>query len=306
MDLRQLRYFVAVGDEGGVRAAGRLLHISQPQISHAVRALEGELGVQLMHRSPRGIRLTPEGEELVARGRDILKRVDGARGAIMGMADQPSATLRVGVVAGALSAGELLAPILREHRRSNPSVTVQLEDLAFGRQIEPLLDGTLDAAIVRLPISHPQLVVTPIAEEPRVVMVGTGHELANEESIDVGDLLGFATLPLDSPDDWADYWQLNDMRGGSNWNRETAPAATVPEAQLAVATNDVVITSPATLARLAPNPLTRAIELTGATPSVIAVVHGRDAGRVTRRFVKMAQEAAERHIDLLPGGSLPG
>ena len=82
MDLRQLRYFVAVSDEGGIRAAARRLYISQPQISQAVARLEAELGVELMLRSSRGIVLTPECRELLEHGREILERLDTAQAAM--------------------------------------------------------------------------------------------------------------------------------------------------------------------------------------------------------------------------------
>lgn len=306
MNLRQLRYLVAVGREGGIRAAARALHISQPQISQAVRSLEEELGVELLLRSPRGVELTAEGEELIARGEDILARVEAAATAMRGRSGGASRTLRIGVLAGVLSAGELLPPILADHRRAHPDVELRLEDLAFCDQVTPVLDGRVDLALVRLPLAHPQLAVTPLAEEPRVVMVGAGHELAGEESVAVDDILDFPTLPLDSPLEWSDYWQLNDIRGGSNCDPEVAPVRTVPDAQLAVGTRDVVITSPAALRRLALNPLIRTVPLSGATPSTIAVVHRRRPDAAVRRFAALAQESAERNIELIPGGALPG
>jgi DNA-binding transcriptional LysR family regulator len=306
MDLRQLSYLVAVGDEGGIRAAARRLHISQPQISQALRRLESELGVELMRRSSRGVALTAEGEELLAHGREILDRVSLARTTLRRMADQQSSTLRVGVVAGVLSAGELLAPILAAFGAARPDVALRLEDLAFNDQVSPLLAGTVDAAIVRAPVSHPEIVMTPIAQEPRVVMVAAGHELSGEESVGVDDILHLPTLPLSAAEEWADFWQLNHERGGPNCDPDVAPVRTVPEAQLAVATRSVIITSPAALGRLAPNPLVRAIELTDAAPTVIAVASKRrDGRRAVRAFVETAQATAERHIDLLPGGVLP-
>src|SRR5579862_5785143 len=147
MDLRQLSYFVATAEEGGIRAAARRLHIAQPQVSHALRRLEGELGVELMQRSPRGIELTAEGFELLAHGRDILHRVDQARSALRQMAEPGSSALRIGVMAGVLSAGELLAPILTAYREAHPDVAVQLEDLAFGAHVAPLVEGLVDLAI---------------------------------------------------------------------------------------------------------------------------------------------------------------
>jgi DNA-binding transcriptional LysR family regulator len=306
MDLRQLSYFVATAEEGGVRAAARRLHIAQPQVSQALRRLEGELGVELMKRSPQGIELTPEGVELLAHSRDILERVDQARSALRQMADPGSSALRIGVMAGVLSAGELLAPILAAYREARPDVAVQLTDLTFGAHVAPLVEGVVDVAIVRTPVSHPELEVTLLAQEPRVVMVGAGHEVAEAIRLAVEEILQFPTLPLDAPKDWADFWQLNDYRGGPNWEPAVAPVRTVPEAQFALATHNLLITSPGALGRLAPNPLVRVIPLADASPTVIAVVRRRrDRRRALTQFVECAQATSERFIGLLPAGALP-
>jgi DNA-binding transcriptional LysR family regulator len=306
MDLRQLSYFVAVAEEGGIRAAARRLHIAQPQVSQALRRLESELGVELMQRSPRGIEMTSGGRELLAHGRDILDRVDQARAALRQMAEPGSNALRIGVMAGVLSAGELLAPILAAYREVRPDVAVQLADLAFGAHVAPVVDGLVDVAIVRTPVNDPELEVTPLAQEPRVVMVGVGHEVADASRLAVEGILSFPTLPLDAPKEWADYWQLNDYRGGANWAPNVTPVRTVAEAQFALATHDLLITSPGALGRLAPNPLVSVIELTGATPTVIAVVRRRrDRRRALTQFVESAQATAGRFIDLLPAGAVP-
>jgi DNA-binding transcriptional LysR family regulator len=305
LDLRQLTYLVAIGDEGGIRAAARRMHISQPQISQAVRRLEQELKVKLIYRTPRGVKLTAAGDELLAHARDILQRVGDARVALAQIAEQQTTALRIGVCPGALSAGELLAPILSGYRSARPDIAMHLEDLTYHGQSDRLLDGSVDIAIVRAPLLHPEITVVALAEEPRIVMVGTRHELAQEESVDLDDILAFPTLPIEAHDEYSDFWQLNDVRGGANHNEEIAPVRNVAEAQLALATRNVIVTSPSVLARLAPNPLTCTIPLTGASPSVIAVAHTQRPRRAVRDFVEVAQAMAERHIDLLPDGTLP-
>jgi DNA-binding transcriptional LysR family regulator len=307
MDLRQLRYFVAVSEEGGIRAAARRLYISQPQISQALHRLETELGVELMRRSSRGIELTPQGHELLRHSTDILERVDNARAALQRVSEQQSSPLRIGLLAGVLGAGELLAPILAAYRQAHPDVALHLTELSFSEQVTALIDGSVDAAIVRAPLSHPDIDLTPVAEEPRVVMVGANHELADAECVDVDDLLHFPTLPLDSPTDWADFWQLNDSRGGANWDQTVPPVPNVPAAQFALASHNLLITSPAAIGRLAVNPLVRVIELTGAEPSVIAVARRRhDTRTAVRQFVEGARLTAQRDIHLLRGGAVPG
>ena len=111
---------------------------------------------------------------------------------------------------------------------------------------------------------------------------------------------------MDSPTEWSDYWQLNDFRGDQNWDYEVAPVKTVPEAQFALASHNLLVSSPSALARLTTNPVVRVIELTGATPSVIAVLRRRrDARPIVRQIVELACRTAEEQIALLPGGSVP-
>jgi DNA-binding transcriptional LysR family regulator len=306
MDLRQLNYLVVTAEERSIRAAARRLHLSQPLVSRTLRELEAELGVRLFDRNHHGVELTTAGEELVAHAHEILDRLSAARAAVRRIGDQQSAMLHVGVVAGLVGAGELLVPILDAYRALRPDVHLDVNDLGMLDQVTPVLTGAVDVAIVRLPFDHADVVVTPIAAEPRVILTGTAHELAQEESVHIDEILEFPTLPLGSRQEWCDYWQLNYERGGTNCSPDVPPAETVGEAQLAIASHSVIVASAAAIGRLAPNPLVRAVPLRGVTPTIIAVAHKRrDTRRAVRDFVESAQAAAERHIDLLPDGILP-
>src|SRR3954452_13499550 len=178
MDLRQLRYVVAVADAGGIRKASRQLDLAQPSLSQALRQLEGELGVQLIRRSTRGIELTEAGAEFLEDARDILARAAQAQDALRRRAEQRSCTLRVGLLGGIIAAGELTAPILDRFSALRPDVEVQLQDLSFSDQAAPLLDGEVDVAVVRAPIANHLVDTVPLALDPRVLLVGSTHELA--------------------------------------------------------------------------------------------------------------------------------
>lgn len=311
MDLRQLRYFVAVCDEGGIRAAARRLQLSQPSVSYALRALEAELGVTLLQRGGRAASLTPAGEELLERARRILASVDEARSAIQRLRHPQFPTLRIGLMSGIVSAGELLAPIVEAFRATHPDVAVDLHETSFAEHALPLIDERVDVMLLRGPfgrgpLADPAIDIVPIAEEPRVLLVGPSHELAAEDRVAAEDVLDYPTLPLAAPDAWSSFWQLNDLRGGANADGAIRPVATVPEVQLAVATRAVVVTSPATLARLQPNPLVRTIALDGAPRAVIGVGRRKQDRRLAvRQFIGTAQAVAERHIGLLPDGVVP-
>lgn len=311
MDLRQLTYLVAVADTGGLRPAARRLGVAQPSVSKALDALERELGVTVLERDRRGIQLTAAGAELVSRGRDLLAGVAGAREAVRRIAAQGDGELRVGLMAGVVSAGELLEPIFAAMREAHPTLSLLLDEVSFADQVAPLLDATVDAMIVRGPITrgplaHRELTVVPIAEEPRVLLVPATHELAGEVRVRVEDVLALPTLPMASPDEWSGFWQLDDLRGGSLCDRRVSAVGTMSEAQIAVAMCGVVSSTPATAARLQPNPLVRTVALEGAPLSVIAVARRRrDARPLVREFVSIAQRAAEQHLALLPAAVLP-
>lgn len=309
MDFRQLKYVVAVAEEGGIRAAARRLGVTQPPISHALRMLEEELGVPLMLRSAQGITFTPAGEELVAHAREMLTGLDAIHTAVRRAGRAHASPFRIGLIAGAISAAELLAPIVAAFRDRCGDLELRFEEVQFDDQVGLLRRGELDAVIVRGPLKGalaPRDVhVTPIGEEPRVLFVGPGHDLAAQGRVTAQDAVGFPTLPLTAPDEWSEFWQLDEQRGGSN-TASVPPVRTLPQVQLAVATQNVVVSTPASVARLQPHPLVQTVALDDVPRSVIGVaVRRHDARRVVRQFVATAQEAAAAHIGLLPGGVLP-
>jgi DNA-binding transcriptional LysR family regulator len=306
MDLRQLRYLVAVSDAGGMRAAARDLHASQAQISRSLADLERELGVKLLTRNHRGVEVTSAGAELVVRAREIVAQMSAAETTIRSLRRPRSTTFRIGSVVGALSAGELLPPIIADFQAAHPDVAITIVDLGMQDQLSPLLRAEVDAAIVRPPLQHPEIVVTPIAQEPRILHVNRDHEIAEESSVSVDDVLHFPTMPLDSRPEWCTFWELDDTRGASNRHRGVAPATTVGESQLGAVNHPVILTTAGVNSRLAGNPLLRSVSLTGAAPSVIAIAClKRDNRRFVRDFVSTAAAVAERDIALLPGGTLP-
>jgi DNA-binding transcriptional LysR family regulator len=305
MDLRQLRYFVAVVDEGGIRKASRQLFLAQPSISQAVRQLECELGVELLHRRPSGIELTGAGREFVDYARDILDRAALASAAMRRRAEQQSCVLRVGLLSGLIAAGELTAPIVEHFQEVRPDVDVQLVDIGFDDQAAPLRGDVVDVALIRGPVRDSELDIVPLVLDHRILLVGAAHELAYEERVAAEDILDQLMIPVVAPDYFAAFWHLDDLRGSPNVDKTMPPARTVPEMQLALATGRVVMAAVSTIARILPNALVRTVALSGVEPSVIAVARRRDdTRRVVREFVQAAGEAAAAKLELLPGAKL--
>jgi DNA-binding transcriptional LysR family regulator len=303
MDLRQLEFLVAVADAGAIREAGRRLHTAQPAISQSIRQLEAELGTELLLRSPKGISMTEAGRDLVDRSRKILSEVAEAKQAIQS-SSAGHLLLRVGLVSGLLAGGELTAPLIENFRARHPGVQVELTNISFF-QDTPLHDGTVDVAIVRTPVNCKDLDVIPIASEPLELLVGTQDDLAQESLVDLEDLRDVPMVPLVAPDDWCRFWQLRNY--GQTVNHGIPPAATVDEIQNAVGTHHAAIGAARSLFAIRFNPLITPVQAMGLPRSWICVAMRQgDRRPLVRSFIDEAALTAEKMVNLIPGGQLPG
>jgi DNA-binding transcriptional LysR family regulator len=183
MEMRHLRYFIALAEQANFRRAADRLGIAQPPLSRQIRALERELGCRLVVRTSRGVELTAAGRVFLDQARITLaeaqRAVDRARVAAPETSDalvmgcEPAARLAV--------VGRVLARIARGH----PDVRVDLHDHAPSRMAAALRDGVVHAAIVALPLvcSDPEIVVERIATVPLCLAVAPGHPLAGPRPV---------------------------------------------------------------------------------------------------------------------------
>src|SRR5438270_10714814 len=191
MELRHLRYFVAVAEEGHVTRAAERLGIQQPPLSQQIRALETELEVQLFRRKPRGVELTQAGEALLAEARGILDRVEHATAATRRTARGEAGRIGLGFTSSA-SFHPLVPQVIREYRQAHPLVALSLEESGTGELVEALQAERLDAAFVRSPIGEaPGIAVHSLLEETMVAAVPAGHALAGRTA---KSSLGLAAL----------------------------------------------------------------------------------------------------------------
>lgn len=181
-DLRKLRYFVAVAEELHFGRAAARLHIAQPALSRQIRALEDELKTPLFVRDRRTTVLTAAGEQLLTDARDLLAAAEAAHRRAKAAAEATPA-LTIGFMPGIV-----VTPAVRVLAGHRPDVSVRLVRTSWHDQVAVLHDGRVDVSIVRLPIDQRGLTVRPLFEEPRVVMVPTGHRLAGKESVSVTEL----------------------------------------------------------------------------------------------------------------------
>ncbi|MEV5844445.1 LysR substrate-binding domain-containing protein [Streptomyces sp. NPDC051985] len=184
LDLRKLRYFVAVADRLHFGRAADALHIAQPVLSRQIRALEQDLGASLFTRDRHGVALTDAGRQLLADAGPLLASADAVRRRVT-VAARGSRRLMVG-----FRAGIAVTPAVRLFADRHPDVLVDVQRIEWDDQAAMLLDGRIDVGYVRLPIDEAGLRVTPLYTEPRVAVLPAGHRLAGRERIAQADLAG--------------------------------------------------------------------------------------------------------------------
>lgn len=174
--LRQLRYFATVARELHFGRAARRLHMSQPPLSDQLRKLEEELGVLLLERDRRSVRLTDEGRFFLDEAERILAAVDRAVEQVGELKAGIRGTLRIAFVG---SAGFVVLPtILKHFRREHPDVRLVLSEMTTAEQQYALPEGRVDVGIAREASGSAELVEVPVAPEPLVVALPSGHPLA--------------------------------------------------------------------------------------------------------------------------------
>src|ERR1700753_3061703 len=179
MELRHLRYFVAVAERRGFREASRFLHVSQPAISKSLAQLETELGIELFARSGRTVRLTAQGQVFYKETLLTLQQADHATEAAQRAGRGEFGTITL-AFCGVATYG-FLPRLVQQYKELHPGVQLVLHEMNPPRQELALLEGQIDAGITRLPFAKKlasELEVRSILREPLVVAVSTAHRFA--------------------------------------------------------------------------------------------------------------------------------
>jgi DNA-binding transcriptional LysR family regulator len=284
LDLRKLRYFVAVAEElGFVRAAERL-HIAQPVLTRQIKALERELGVQLFTRSTRGTALTPAGTVLLDDARAILRSATAVRRRVR-QAARGGSRLTIGFMPGILPTETVRALRERFH-----GLRVDVVRTSWDDQVEMVLDGRVDASFVRFPIKGRGLTVIPLYTEPRVVALPATHPLAARETLTITEL---AELDL-----------LQDPEAVPEWpgpRRESARHArgrTVEEKLEMVAGERGIVFLPESTARFYTRPDVAYRPVKDLTPNQVALAY--QANRDSPELRAMEEILRERYLRPAP------
>jgi len=206
LDLRLVRYFVAVAEHGHFGRAAEALHVTQPSLSRQVRRLEREIGAVLLERIPQGCRLTEAGAAFLPPAKALLHAATEASA----MARAAARPHRVTI---GYATNLVVTPAVRELRRRHPDAEVSTLHLAWNEARDALLEHRVDIAVTRLPLRTDRLHVTPLHEEPRVLLVAAGHRVAGTRSATLADIADEPMLRSTDPE-WDAFWRVDPRPDG--------------------------------------------------------------------------------------------
>src|SRR4051794_8133557 len=176
MELRHLRYFVAIAEERSFTRAAERLWIAQPGLSTQIRKLETELGIKLFERHTRGVDLTAAGELFLERARVVLAAAESAHSVGTDMEAGLAGSIRLGIAAEATL--RLVPDLLAEFGRQRPGVELTVFESYGGTMLRDLRDGRVDAVVAPTEFGSAELSMVDLGSERWVVLAGAGHRLA--------------------------------------------------------------------------------------------------------------------------------
>jgi len=175
MELRHLRYFVAVAELGSVSRAAEKLFIAQPPLSTQIKQLEDEVGVKLLVRYARGVRLTAAGSAFLTEAKDLLARSERAKRLARRNDPTVAGSVRIGYVP---SAGHtILRRLLREMRQRWPDAEIDVREMITPNQVQALSAGEIDVGFARAPVNSTRIAVVVQLEDPYCLAIPRGHPL---------------------------------------------------------------------------------------------------------------------------------
>lgn len=301
IELRLLRYFLAVAEEGSFTRAAARLYVSQPTLSQQIRVLEKAVGGQLFDRGS-GLRLTPAGHALITPAQRALASVAEGIQAVRDTVRPDSTILRIGHIHGA--AGKMTASILETFIQEFPDVQLVFRESTPSRLYNELLDDELDVGFTRLPLHHERHAWTVLFEEPRILAVGRRHPLAAATTVTVQDILDLP-MPQFQParpvPEILAHWALNDYRNGCPPHQSGGPVRSAQEVAFSLMREPATVAVSVAMMRQlppVPPPLLRFVDLTGVSGSAVVVARRRhDLRPAVTAFTRTAETVARQLSD---------
>ena len=301
MELRHMRAFMAVSEERNFTRAASRLNMAQSPLSQQIRTLEREIGVPLFTRTTRSVSLTYAGEVLYERVVEVLAMLDDSVEASRKAAKGHLGRLAIGFTGSATH--ELLPPLARAYADRYPEVTLDVRsDLTTPVQVERLLSGELDVAILRPPIVAHGLTVETIRREPIVVLLANRHPRTIDRDIDLADLRNewFISLPNNPPATMYSLMLSVCRAAGFTPNiRQTVSDST---ALVALVAGDMgVALVPASMRHFAISGATfRPLRAPGATVSLALAYREHDVTPLIRQFLETARTVVRSRVTAEP------
>ena len=292
MELRHLRYFVAVAEELHFRRAAERLHIAQPAVSEQVRKLEAELGVQLLNRTQRNVSLTAAGSVMLEEARRVLRQADLAAQAARDARLGGLGRLRLGYVPDAVP--RCIPQSLARFAASAPGIEVVLESGSPLRLAADVRAGTLDAAMICLPGPTAGLRVTSVGEEGAVMALPAAHVLASASAIEPEQVADTPLLMLPRASNPAFFdgvisaWRA----AGVIADPREASEPLVEHVLLAVAAGAGLAVLPASTAERHSLPGIRFVPLSAALNCEVVIVSRDEDSTTVAGFLRIVRSAA--------------
>ena len=293
MELRHLRYFVAVAEELHFSRAAERLHVAQPAVSEQVRKLEEELGVRLLNRTKRTVSLTDAGAALLGEARRVLQQVDMARLATKEVRDHTATRLRIGYTPASLPTS---VPKALQHLAASMRGLQAFLEPGFGLElIAAVRHERLDAAIVSLPVPTADLRITRLGQERAVAALPVSHRHAVQYAIRLEQVAPerIVVLPREASRPFYDAVLAACQGAGLSPSLVEMPGTCVEPALLAVASGAGIGLLPESVADRYSTPGVRFVPIDGEQPAVsTAIVTRRDSAHLaTAAFLRAVSQA---------------
>jgi DNA-binding transcriptional LysR family regulator len=293
LELRHLRYFVAVAEELHFRRAAERLHVAQPAVSEQVRKLEVELGVRLLNRTQRSVSLTEAGAALLIEAREVLRQAGVARLAARNARDGPASRLRIGYMPASLPAAVPRA--LQRLAARTSTLEIRLEAGFALALIEAVHADRLDAAVVSLPAPRAGLRTTELGEQRAVAAVAVADDRAVEPEIRLEQVAPerLVVLPRDCNRAFYDAVVASCRNAGLSPTLVEMPDGDLERVLLAVASGAGMALLPESVAERFAAPGVRFVPLHGDEPAfATAVLTRRDATHMpTAAFLRAVSQS---------------
>jgi DNA-binding transcriptional LysR family regulator len=302
MELRHLRYFVAVAEELHFRRAAERLHVAQPAVSEQVRKLEQELGVRLFDRTQRSVSLTTAGTALLEEARHVLRHAEVAQQAARNARDHATMRLRIGYLPDSLPASVPRA--LRHLATAAPSVEVALETGPAHRMIEELRARRIDAVITSLPAPANGLQTTLLGKQRAVAVLPSLHPQATASAIALERLAPerLVLLPRGANPAFHDAVMAMCHAAGISPTLTEVAEPRVEHVLLAVAAGAGIALLPESVTERYASPGIRFVAFEGAQPAfqTAALTHADVESLATVAFLRALSQAARNAVVATP------